>query len=104
MTTCGVVYFVWSSTIGKGDVVELPIDLRKLIYEMTFPRVVARCCECDNIVLLQSLQYTLFQTRSYTVRNSDFYCMICKQVPKKVSLLRKMFLRGYLVMGFSKLR
>lgn len=87
MVTSGEVYFVWLCTMSKGSIVELPIDVRQIIYKFTFPRIIARCCACDNVLLVQSLHSQLMQTRSYTVFGNDFHCLTCDIAPQSALLL-----------------
>lgn len=74
----GEVYFVWASTLERGSVRELPLDVRQMIYEWTFPHIKARCHHCKDVVLVESINHAYFQTQPFTVRDDAYWCMKCK--------------------------
>jgi hypothetical protein len=73
----GEVYFVWLCADGKRGIPYIPIDIRKLIYSHTYPRIHKRCGICDNAVLLDSIERSYFQIRTYTIIKNECVCMIC---------------------------
>lgn len=73
----GETYFVHASTLGIGNIPVLPNDLRREIYERTFPKISARCSRCKRVVLLNSLHNTLFQVRPYTLVHYSYCCLEC---------------------------
>ena len=80
----GEKYFLHLCTIGKGGVTALPADVRRLIYEFTFPRFKARCASCRHVVLVQSFERAYFQVRPYTVRGDEFSCLDCRRDTKTI--------------------
>ena len=74
-------YFILASTWGGGSLIELPVDVRRLIYEWTFPRIKARCEHCDRIVLVESIHHAYCQAQPFTVRDNAYWCMNCKYIP-----------------------
>jgi hypothetical protein len=78
----GEAYFVHVCTLGAGTLPFLPEELRRQIYEATFPWVCDRCARCDAVVLLQSLQRTYFQARPFTRTGEGALCLDCRDRPR----------------------
>lgn len=78
MPADGIRYFLDRACRGWGSVPALPRDVRQIIYEFTYPRVVLRCCRCDHVILVESLRVAWFQIRSYIrLEDRGIVCMSC---------------------------
>lgn len=73
----GEVAFVRFSTRGRGAVPPLPEDVRRLIYEATFPRILRRCSRCERVLAVESMYGSIFLTRPCTIVDSEVCCMNC---------------------------
>lgn len=73
----GEIAFVHFATKGRGAVPYLPVEVRELIFSMTFPHTAARCDLCGAIVLVISERACYFQLRPFKRLYSRCRCMPC---------------------------
>jgi hypothetical protein len=73
--------FVHWSTLSRGRVPHLPVELRQIVYAHTFPHSVVRCRACNADVLLATADGELVQARPYTILGGDqCTCMRCVRI------------------------
>lgn len=80
----GEVYFVYAATLTKGNIPYLPVEIREHIKAMTYPKIRKRCRACDNVVLLESENKSLFQVRPFTIIDDVCSCMSCVKSPRVI--------------------
>ena len=88
-SSMGEVAFVHFATRGRGKVPYLPIEVRELIFSMTFPHTAAHCHLCGAIVLVISERSSYFQVRPFKRVFSECRCMPCAAFANEVIRLTK---------------
>lgn len=73
--------FVLLSTIGRGNVPYLPLEIRQIIFRKTFPRSLIVCNRCKDTVLMSSFTESLVENKPYTKVGDDFTCISCISSP-----------------------
>lgn len=67
----GIRYFLYHASRGWNTLPPLPRDVRELIYDLTYPRVMLRCTRCESILIIESLRRTRFRLRSHFFVEED---------------------------------
>ena len=92
---CGEDYFVLRSTLGGGTILPLPLEIREVIRDLTFPRTLRRCSRCNAVVLVESLARSVFAARTYML--ADDNSIVCAEcLTPSESLAGQMPRRGWL--------
>ena len=68
---------VAAMTVGRGTVPILPVELRRMVVDFSYPRTIAACAVCGKGVLAVTSDRRLVQLCPYTFRSEECRCMSC---------------------------
>lgn len=71
---CGELYFIYLTTLGKGIIPYLPLEVRKLIYNEFYFKLI--CCYCNKLLVIWK-QVPISYSKGYSIINGNSVCNSC---------------------------